>query len=55
MPEWSHPFAVRGYPLTVLNYHPAANFAGRFLRHVGFQPGEEPVSELRNMSMSVKA
>ena len=43
-----------GYPLTVLNYHPAANFAGRFLRHVGFQPGEEPVSELRNMSMSVK-
>jgi hypothetical protein len=42
------------YPLTVLNYHPAVNFTGRFLRHVGFQPGEEPVSERRNMSMSVK-
>jgi hypothetical protein len=43
-----------GYPLTVLNYHPAASFAERFLRHIGFQPGEELVSEQRNMSMSVK-
>jgi hypothetical protein len=43
-----------GYPLRLMNYHPAANFAERFLRHIGFQPGEEPVPELRNMSMSVK-
>jgi hypothetical protein len=43
-----------GYPLTVLNYHPVGNFTERFLRHIGFQPGEEPASELRNMSMSVK-
>ena len=43
-----------GYPLRLLNYHPAANFVERFLHRLGFQPGEEPVPELRNMSMSVK-
>lgn len=43
--------AASGYPLRVLNYHPAADFVPRFLAAIGLaMPADQPV-ERRNISL----
>lgn len=45
--------AASGFPLRVLNYHPARDFVPRFLAAIGLQmPAEQPV-ERRNISLGV--
>jgi hypothetical protein len=45
--------AASGFPLRVLNYHPAADFVPRFLAAIGLEmPAEQPV-ERRNISLGM--
>jgi hypothetical protein len=44
-----------GFPVRVLNYHPAEDFVPRFMQTIGFAPPEDVVNESRNTSLSMKA
>lgn len=43
-----------GLPVTVLSYHPAADWVSRFLGHIGFRQDQVPVVESRNVGVNTK-
>lgn len=43
-----------GWPVTVLSYHPAADWVSRFLGHIGFTQDQVPVVESRNVGVDTK-
>lgn len=43
-----------GWRVTVLNYHPSADWVDRFLKHIGFPQDAIPAVECRNVGLSTK-